>query len=124
MVRRTPVASKIALPIAGASATRGVSPAPADGNILAIEQYGFDLWHVAKARDAITRKTRVRDAAAIERNRFEERAAQAHDVRADNLVAQAIGIHNRATIERSHHAYHAHTAAARRPSATSAQVAT
>src|ERR1700756_5762803 len=31
LVSRTPVALKMALPMAGAKATRGVSPAPADG---------------------------------------------------------------------------------------------
>src|SRR5712672_1325289 len=77
-------------------------------DVFAIDKDSFDLGDVAEARDAIPGEARIRDAAMIELDGFEERAAETLDIRADHLIAQPIGIDDGAAFEcgdQAHYAY-------------------
>src|SRR5260221_14649276 len=63
---------------------------PRGGKVLPVEEHGFNYRNIFEARDAIFREGGVQDAAIFEVDGFEERAAEAHDVRAFHLVAKAV----------------------------------
>src|SRR5262249_59939289 len=70
------------------------------GNVFAIKEDSFDLRQVAKTRNAIRCEARIFDAAVFELNRFKEGSAESLNVCADDLVAETIGIDNRAAFKR------------------------
>src|SRR5712672_2866686 len=74
-------------------------------DVFAIDKDSFDLGDVAEARDAIPGEARISDAAMIELDGFEERAAETLDIRADDLIAQPIGIDDGAAFERGDQAH-------------------
>src|SRR5882724_2008580 len=78
--------------------------------IFAIKQDGFDFRNIAESRYAIVREMRILDAAVFEFDGFEERAAQTLNHRADDLVAQSVGIDDGAAFECFHQANDAHGA--------------
>ena len=87
LVSRAPVASKIALPKAGARPTSGVSPAPENGRSLRSRRTTC-ISGTSRKRGTRYRENRAfYDAAIRKLNRFEKSAAEAHDVRSDNLIA-------------------------------------
>ena len=94
-----PVASKMALPMAGAMATIGVSPAPADGRSLRSSRTTSICGRVAEPRDAIARKAGVGDPAVLEFDGLEERAADSHDHGAFDLVLEMVGVDDGAALE-------------------------
>src|SRR5262245_5348938 len=75
------------------------------GNVFAIKENGFDLRQVAKAWNAIRCEMRVLDAAVFELNRFEERAAEALNLGAYDLVAEAVGVDDGAAFKCRDQAY-------------------
>ena len=79
--------------------TIGVSPAPADGRSLRSSRTISIGGHVGEARHAVLREVRVEDLAVLEVDRLEERAAEALDDRALDLVAQAVGVDDGAALE-------------------------
>jgi len=74
IVERMPVASKIALPMAGPQPDRA-SPAPAEGRSLRSSRVARFL-QVAEPRHAIAGETRIIDAAVFKFDGFEERSAK------------------------------------------------
>ena len=113
----------MALPMAGAMATIGVSPAPAGGRSLRSSRTTSICGRVAEPRHAIPGEARVQDLAVVELDRLEERAAQAHDHRAFDLVLEMVRVDDGAALEGADGADDLN-AAAERSTATSAQVAT
>ena len=100
--RRRPVASKIAFATAGATATIGVSPAPAGAT---------SLWSIritsiggtsVKRGTRYVEKRRVEDLAVLEVDRFEQRAPETHHRRPLDLIHQTVGVHDRSAVERGH----------------------
>jgi hypothetical protein len=65
--RRIPEAAKIALPTAGASPTRPVSPAPAEGRSLRSIEHDLNLRRVAEPGNAVLREVGVQNAAIRQR---------------------------------------------------------
>ena len=63
---RTPVASKMALPIAGARPNIGTSPAAARLDVRTIQEHGLDHRHVREARQAVIGETAVAQPAILE----------------------------------------------------------
>ena len=121
---RRPVARKIALPTAGAIATIGVSPAPADGRSL---RSSSTISRAGTSPNRGTRyvgEPRVEDLAVVELDRLEQGAAEAHHRRPFDLVLQVVGVDDRAALERRHHAAPPAPRPLGRSTATSAQVAT
>ena len=108
--RRTPVASKIALPIAGARPTIGHSPAPADGRSLRSSRTVSSTGTSLKRGTRYLDKRPFRDAAVFEFNGLKKRAAQPHDVRALNLIAQVVGVDDGAALEGRDHPHNFHLA--------------
>src|SRR5262249_52362141 len=66
---------------------------------------------VAEARRAVTRKARVENLAVLEINRFEQRAADALDDRAFDLIPQSVGVDDGAAFKGRHDAHELHLAA-------------
>ena len=108
--RRTPVASKIALPIAGARPDNRTLARTRRRKVFAIEQNGLEHGHIAEAGNAVSREASVQDATVFEFNRLEERAAQPHDVRAFNLIAQVVRVDDGSALEGRDHPHHLHLA--------------
>src|SRR5712691_1541881 len=69
-------------------------------NIFTIQQDGFDFRHVAEARHAIARETRILDAPVFKFDGFKERPAEPLNHRANHLVAQSIRVDDSAALER------------------------
>ncbi len=95
---RTPVAAKMALPTAGARPTFPVSPAPAEGKSFrsrsTISICGVSL----KRGRRYCGKRRIQDVAIGKEHLLEERAANGLHNGARQLVFQAVGIDDRATL--------------------------
>src|SRR5260370_32144083 len=72
--------------------------------MFAMEGEGLGFGDMGEARDAVARETRIGDAAVFELDGFEERAAEALNICADDLIAQAIGIDDGAAFERGYEA--------------------
>ena len=106
--RRLPVAAKMALPMAGAMPTIGVSPAPGRGHVLSIDQDHFDRRSIAEPRNTVLREVRVQDAPILELNGLKQRASDSHIIRALDLIAQLVWIHHRAAIKSRDDSDHAH----------------
>ena len=66
------------------------------GQILAIEKHDLHLRRVTETRHLVFGEERILDAAVAEENPFKQRAADRLHDRALHLVAQSIGIHDRA----------------------------
>src|SRR5712672_1285287 len=81
-------------------------------DVFAIDKDSLDFGDVAEARDAIPGEARISDAAMVEFDGFEERAAEALDIRADDLIAQPIGIDDGTAFERGDQAHYAHAVCA------------
>ena len=96
---RTPTASKIALPIAGAIATIGVSPAPAEGRSLRSSRTTSILGMSRNRGTRYFENSRVHDLAILELDRLEERTAQAHHHRPFDLVLEMVRVDDRAALE-------------------------
>ena len=95
------MASKMALPIAGAIAMIGVSPAPAGGRSLRSSRM-TSIWGVSRNRGhAIAGKSRVEDPPVLEVDGLEERTAESHDHRAFDLVLEMVGVDDGAALERA-----------------------
>ena len=94
-----PVASKIALATAGARPTMGHSPAPADGRSLRSRMTSSIGGTSVKRGTRYCEKCGIRDAAVLEADGLEERAADALDDGALDLVAQAVGVDDGAALE-------------------------
>ena len=93
------MASKMALPIAGAMATIGVSPAPADGRSLRSSRT-TSIAGVSRNRGTRYRENRgfvIRPSSILDG--FEERAAESHDHGAFDLVLEMVGVDDRAALE-------------------------
>ena len=101
--RRTPVAWKMALPIAGATATIGVSPAPAEGRSW-IDQDGLESRKVAEPRHAIAGESALRISPVVKLNRFERAPRRAPSHRPLDLVLQVIGIYDCSAFKGRHRA--------------------
>lgn len=69
------------------------------GNVLAVEEDRFDFGDVRETRNAVASECGVSDAAVFEFDGFEECATKSLDHSADNLIAEAIGIDDRAAFE-------------------------
>ena len=118
---RWPVAAMIASARAGATATIGASPAPARGcpcGRAAPSSIGRTLL---KRGDPILREGRVEDLAGVELDRPEERAAEPHHRCSSDPVHEAVGVHDRAALERGDDPEDLEPAA--RPRLTATQVA-
>ncbi len=72
------MAAKMALPTAGATATIGVSPAPAEGTSLRSMSTVSSSRRVGEAGHAVIGEARVQDLAVVELNRLEQGPAEAH----------------------------------------------
>ena len=108
---RTPAASKMALPIAGAMATIGVSPAPADGRSLRSSRT-TSISGVSRNRGTRYFENRAfRILPILELDGLEERTAQSHDHRAFDLVLEMVRIDDRAALEGADGADDLHAAA-------------
>ena len=98
--KRRPMASKIALPIAGAIPTIGASPAPADGRSLRSSST-TSIGGVSLNRGTrYLRETRIEDPAVFKTHRLEERATDSLHDGALDLVLQLIRIDDGAAFER------------------------
>src|ERR1700756_4750535 len=76
-------------------------------DVFAIEKDGLDVGDVAEARDAVAGEMRIGDAAVLKFDGFKERAAETLNVRADDLIAEAVGIDDGAAFESGDQAHDA-----------------
>ena len=108
---RMPVASKMALPTAGAMPTIGGLARPRRRQVLAVEQDDLDLGRVAEPRHAVLGELRVEDLAVLEVDRLGHRPAEPHDHRAFDLVLEVVRVDDGAAFEGTDGADDLHAAA-------------
>src|SRR5437762_13836632 len=68
-------------------------------NVLSIQENHFNFGYIGEVRNAIAREAAIDDAPVIELDGFKERAAETLNHCSYNLVAQAVGIYDRAAFE-------------------------
>src|ERR1017187_8751169 len=76
--------------------------------IPAIEQNGLQNRNILEAWHAIFRHPAIQNLTVLEFDRFEKRATPSLNVRAFDLIAQIVGIHNCAALKGGNHANHLH----------------
>ena len=97
---RTPSASNTALAIAAVTGPCAASPAPTGSHLRPLDQFDFDLRHLAEAKDRVFRPAGAGDALPVEADAFLQHPAGGLDRAAFDLVDDAVGIDGFADIDR------------------------
>ena len=111
--RRTPVASKMALPTAAATGQIAGSPAPEGVFLRAVDQRGLDGRDLGEGQDAVARPVETRHLVVVPGDLLLQRAADPLDDVALDLVGEPVRIDDQPAVVADHHSRDPHVAVAR-----------